>query len=105
LLTSTQGSFPRPFQRPERSLSLAGFEVIIYGRFWVITEAMTFSHFSPAETGTSWCGRTPDLPPAAVAPCRDTTSHFAVAGDRFPGWLAQLPGCGYPRCSMGCLGL
>src|SRR5215831_4570487 len=44
LLTSTEGN-PLAFvvNVLDCGLSLAGFQVIIYGRFWVFTEAPTFS--------------------------------------------------------------
>ena len=38
LLTLTEGIALASNQCPERCLSLAGFQVIIYGRFWVFTE-------------------------------------------------------------------
>jgi hypothetical protein len=36
------GGYPAGFNVPNSSLSLAGFEVIIYGRFWVIAEGEAF---------------------------------------------------------------
>src|SRR5580700_3065033 len=39
LLTRTEDNFPPSTQCPE-SLSLAGFQVIMPGRFWVFTEAI-----------------------------------------------------------------
>jgi len=44
LLTLTEVSPSRRNQCPERCLSLAGFQVIMYGRFWVFTEAAHADH-------------------------------------------------------------
>ena len=53
LLTSTEGSCPRVrLNVLGDGLSLAGFQVIIYGRFWVITEAMA-SFFTIGPTDNS----------------------------------------------------
>src|SRR3954453_23215297 len=43
LLTITEGIPSRCNQCPERCLSLAGFQVIIHGRFWVFTEVVIWS--------------------------------------------------------------
>jgi len=43
----TEPNCSRRNQRPERRYPLAGFEVIIIGRFWVITEGQRlFAQFS-----------------------------------------------------------